>query len=1280
MVLSQSSIPAADFLIKRDPWLKRLGAREPGRRISESIFECSEPILRGRPIYDRLPGAAQAYNKDQNTFISQGTIILPEAKTVISSAEDLYFRSQFPELYTERDYITGSFLGPGSAAALFEDNGISVAENAEIVGRNILFRSAILFWGNDAIRDDSNIAKQSIRFPGAVVQLPLNGSGWFWIDGLGQLQVTDRLPDGIASLTGNIWCNPSNQAELGQQACVQLVRYFNRSENYSDILDVGLTNDEITWPPGEECEEALLNEVTPLFKYTTFDGKLTKWEDFRRFNTSFDPPIARWITDYFDNLLQEKREVIDVFVDDYLNPDTIGLQFVEVNSSLRQTFRPETVDKILDSFDFGLITEDSITNGPFAFLNTTQIIELQTYDFLTNQWLDWLAQHFGLQDNGTPNRNYWHNGSFFDADLAENEVYYTIAEKRAILRNTLAQDPFQRFVEIVAPVVIDPIWDSFEDFWEVTQAVWNQVINISQGESEFQFSRFPFTVYNRIKPADWYGLMRAKGSIKGLEFMFDVLGLHGYACLTDEPRFENETADFEIPLIPFKFTNSVTVGFRKEVNEEGEIVATNDPFLQNYQSVVRTGETIFMSDYDRKVVVRAPFSWDRTSQQWNRLDEITNTYAKTGDVVTGYYHYITGRSSAGEPIWFEENCKSCRYLVTSRLLDPGNLPYYNDDPPFYEEDESFYFFENEAGSRHEYTWIQNSQALNTFDGVGFNRAGQNFQLTWTINPSYINERTILIGFESFKGKTVATTGTNSNKALPLAISYDNGCNFELLDPNAEINLIRWAKQIRVFSDNIYVVGNFDDENTPDTIIFSRDNAKTWNTYIDVSNATLNGAGVTKIYDIFHDIDGRRIYIATDIGIFSKFDNSPIITIFHLYDLSQFSIANLGAGGTDTPNISDVLITKVNGIIFLWIYEDNAGIVTIARTNNEGANFFYDFTKTNIGGGGGFGHNLLADSNITISVNNFIGTLEDNLVLFLYYATIPENDCLLVAYNSKGEYNLFPHAEIAREILQELANEDPLISPGDPYGNDLGSPIIGITMTDVQINFKTKRIEYLITGRFTEDIAFLTPFPSGRNAAIFSSNFDFSDFRLEYHGIEIYSKTSYLYGEEDEKQKGGETLNISRDFLIKNRTILDADPKPISFPINILSQTQIIPEYSIPNDYETIYIPCFDDEDDAVNAITPKRDKVTPINANEFLDGYKQISWKIPPLRDNFNFIVVNEEILEKESNPLYGVYLTREISENEFNPLSSINPLFTGKDEILLVSCENLLLELYGAG
>lgn len=1264
MVLSQSGIPAADFLINRDPWLRRLGGRQPGRRISEALYECVPPILRGRPIYDRLPGAAQAYNKDSNDYLSRGTIILPEAKTVISTAEDLYFRTKFPELYTDRDYITGSFLGPGSASALFDD-GTPLRQGDLISNREVLIRSALIFWAEDAIRDASEVPKSSIRYGGDVLFFPENAAGWIWIDGTGTLQITESLPDGVANLTGNIWCNPDNDITLGQPACAVRINTFERPEIYRDKLDVGDSQIETNWPPEENCDEPLLNEVSILYRFATLDGKLTIWEDFRNFNTSFEPPVAKYLTDYFDDLLQDKREQIDVFVDDYLNPDTVGLQFVTLDSELRRNYREQTLDQILDAWDFGLIDPNDL-DPSFEFLTIEELEELNQYDILTHRWLDWLAQHFGFQDNGTINNNYWHRGSQFVNILENGEVFYTIAEKRTILRNALSQDKFQDFGTAVIEDETSFFWNLFRSFWNETEIFWNAAEANAEVDEDFFFTRFPFTVYNRIKPSEWYGLQRAKGTIKGLEFMFDTLGLHGYACTENTPRFYDNVADFLTPLIPFKFTNSVVVGKRKVLDGNGNIIETADFNTQGYDQtgIFKVGETIFMSGYNRKLVLRAPFAWDRLSQRWNRMQEIISTYAYPNSVVSGYYNFLTGNSAAAEPIWLPETCTSCKYIVTTRLIDAQTISEL-----YYDEEETHPFYQNEDEDDPEtYTWVQNLQRIdsNLWSGVGYDRGDEYLRRTHAVSPVYIAENVILAGFNRSFENTHNIYSQNSAMEyyFPATISVDNGLVFNPLntvsddewnDPSYTGPILHTIDHINVFGANIYAIGSSSTDPTNfDIIYISSDEAQTWKVFLDTAGM-FSGE---RFLDIWEDTETKTFYLMTDVGIYTKYTIGPgtwqqIFT----YPSLVVSPTKLGGDGTLTPEYyKGRFINNFENDIYVHLYEIDAGIIVTFHSPNNGTNWFVENTITQMPVPD---PQIEPDVKIRSIVNNIITDEED--IKYLTWAGSTE-------YNPPDQFALFGKRFLDDvyvsfnpiEEMKTLMNGTiETFFLDDFFG--AGTEFIEALITDININYNTNRFEYLVTGVI--DDGFSTFISEG---FIFSTKTDFTDLKLEHNGI-ILNDATNAYANEDTY------TTISGDFLIKAPSTSSINARPINEVIEFKLDNQDYLDAVASGDERTeslhfekddlieICVPCFSEEDNP-GGVT---NHWTPIAAYNYLADYNKASWIIPTLRDGKFFKILNEAMGLENPDSGWSYY-------NLF--LASIfdTSLATVSQDILLVSCEEI--------
>ena len=1167
MVTSISTIPTADYFINRDPWLRRLGGREAGKRISEQLYECCPPILRGRPIYDRLPGAAEAYNKDSNTFIAQGTIILPEAQTVISDAEDVYFRERFPEEYAQRDYVKGSQLGPGSVAALFEDSRQAVKVGDTVSNRSILVRSGIFLWADDIVRDETEIAKQTIEFPGMTIMLPQNGSGWFWIDGNGNLNVTDGLPDGVANLSGNIWCDPAAVANLGESACVRRINVFQRDENLRDTFDVGLTDEEITWPPTEECEEPKFTEVSPIFRYVISNGVVEVWEDYRRFNRGFDLPVARYLMDYWDNVLQEKREQIDTFVDDALIPDTIGFNFLGCDTSLRQSYRNQTFDQILDAWDFGLIDGDAVETV-FDFLTPLQLNELARYDALTHLWLDWLAQHFGFQDNATLNENVWHDGSQFDG-TAQNEVFYTIAEKRAILRNALGQDPFQTVIPAGTVVIDFPIWNLFEELWGLTEVFWNGTAEIPSNEVEFIFSRFPFVTFNRLTPDNWEGLLKAKGTVNSLLFMFDTLGLHGYACNQDTPRLYDITADFQTPLIPLKPVNSALISTIKTLDENGNVIEVLDDSgnptyrIGNYSitGYVRTGETVFSTDYDRKLVVRAPFSWGRTSQKWNRLQEISKTYVREGTLVTGYYNYLTGQSAAGEPVWYPEDCTACEYVVTSHLYDSASF-YGSDD-------------EN-IGS--EFTWVQNMTDDNVWNNVGYER-GANLAYNLVTYPIYVEDRTIL-AIVSEENNHDVTKRNNAGLEFPLVASYDNGITFEPINTNYDNasapNPISFGRKLRHVAGNTFLVAE-------DIIIFSQDAGINWFGF--------NTTGISgQLFDIFPNPDTRRLYVVSSDGIYSRLDTETTFTLLNTFPIDDPTDLLVDAVVRVRENVVAVMYTVVN--------TSNELYVRTATMEFDGASIFVNYTQ-DLGLDTAIGTFKLRTGNITRN-DQFIVELDNQW--YFYTDDIQEYFVTNLRFGDSTD-----NSAVFATIYSQILLDYPTYSTFET--------------TDIRFNQNSSRFEFLIT---IDDPA-LTPF-----GAIYSIGLNLDDPTQENFGINLIegeTKTGDFIIKRIQVQDIDATI-IDEPITFVNvakRDVISSDPSiPVDlFYYNVDSFDVSIPCIDINHpEYPLTFFP---NEDDKRNIVA--------INSSRYLSGANYFNYELPTVAPDIQFTVTNEDLTNTATTP-----------------------------------------------
>lgn len=1043
MTLAENYVPAADYIINKDPWLKRLGARAAGKSISSSMLEAIIPVLRGRPIYDRLPGLNEAYNKETESFINNGTIVLPEAETIINEAEDAYFRARFPEQYRERDYVTGSSKGPGSAALFYEDtlNDLKIGDN--VSNKRIFIRSALIFWANEAIRDSSNILKNLIQYNGQIFIFPDNASGWLWIDSNGTLQITESLPDGVANLTSNIWCNPNADAFIGEKACaVRLIDFRLKETEYRDILDVGKTSEAPTWIP-ENNAAPKIREVAPLYQFSIRGGILERLNDYRRFNRGFEYPIARWLTEYWDNLLQEKREVIETFVDDYLNPDTVGFQFIGRESNLRTKYKPRNLDLIIDAWDFGLI--DPTTNETdFNFLTAADFDELFIYDANTHLWLDWLAQHFGLQDNGTPNRNYWHRGSRYSNNLRDNEVYYTIAEKRTLLRNALAQDQLKEttFIEENNNSTL-LFWNSATSPWSQENATWDNSNFINTNATEFKFARFPFSVYNRIKPRDWQSLLRAKGTINGVHFMFDLLGLHGHVCKENKLRTNIEAIDFEIPLTLVKPSNSVTIEYKKVATENG-IEESSEFRTEGYinTGIIKADETVLMKGYEGKVLVRTPF-WQRPSQPYNRLQEIIHTYAPHNKIVAGNYYFVPNLSAADEPIWNLEVCRSHKYLITTWLLNSNSV------------------------SGDVINYMQDATSENTWETSGFNREPLHLEKTWATDPVYVDERTILVALAKNRGDNNA--GDNIERAFPLLKTVNNGVTYKEAGKNyfnkkLPDNLaVKYAIRLKTFDNNIYLIAeNYESRNI---VLRSIDAGDSW-TILKMDASIENQL----IFDIAHNIDAGFIIIATNIGIYRRFRNEATWILLAAWDLVTFPNFNVVS--------ASIALDTNNEIIATYIFSDNVSLnCRTLRSPNLGITWLQEFEAINYDNV--FGEERYPETKILYVNSDEFSDSDLNVPQFLFLVTSNNNVSFILTFNS----------------LQQFIKQD---NVAENINNLLDAA--SYTINDVTVNYNNARLEYLVTTYNNARTAIA--------AFIVSSDLNFSNFKIEEKNINLRDDSNY----------------------------------------------------------------------------------------------------------------------------------------------------------------------------
>lgn len=1002
-----SNISASNYLIERDPWLQKLGARNPGERIEQSCNECFPKILRGRPTYDRLPGAAQAYNKENNDYLSRGTIIIPEALTTITSAEDIFFRERFPKEYATRDYISGSYFGPGSGAALSLNNLKPINNGTNITDLEILIRSATIFWGESRIRDASNISKDTQLFPGLILTLPLTFSGWIFIDGAGSLQIQEQLPDSILNLTDNIWCNSNSPSKI----CAKRIRAFTNEDTLFDKLDLSEGSSNVL-ANSTNTLEPLLYEVSPLYKFSTINGKLTLWEDYRRFNREFDAPVAKWLTDHGDNFLMDKKEQIDTFFDDYLYPDSVGLFLLRCDGPIRSSYKSENVNKLVDSWDFGLINEESL-RGPFDFITNSELDDFLNYDFYTNKILDWLAQHFGFIDNGTK-YNIWHNGSSYGRSVNNGDVFYNISEKRAILRNAYTQDVFQDY--------------DYEN-------------------KEFYFTRFPFSLYNRLKPSNWDGLLKARGTKAALEFMFDVLGLHGYKSYTMQPRYTDSLLDFDEALDLIKYSNKPLINYIKELTPEGTIIdrlplAYNDI---NYSEtgVFKVGESVFAEGHDKRYVLRVPFSWDRPSKNWNRVKEISNTYALNDTINIGYYYYVIGKSAAGECIFENEKTLITEYILSEEYISIPEIYSINNVKNLYL---------NYTDTYNKYIKTLSLDYKNKDCDVPLLNDVSVTKFKY-IDPIYLKQSTILYAAQ------IIDSSYSFINSVPLLMSVDNGHSFNYVTDTNIIGAestykIRTVHKMSFFNGTIYLMGR--DSNGEDKMFISSDNAQSFTEYNLPENTTP--------LDIIYDNENQVTYLAMGTKTYYKYNsNGTWNVLIDSYFLNDYE---------SIDNVS--IINNNNGIYILISVRlptanyDNE--LRILYTANKGMNKFLLYKET---------VPLFDEGSSQLKVQIAPQYLysDDTFEFVILHGTSNYSASRITVRAFDGT-DFVDKSEELKIILQNLILEqDSKIEPNFIYNN--GTPSVIATnheyitwnkdnifntclYSDVILNYETKKFDLLIT--------------------------------------------------------------------------------------------------------------------------------------------------------------------------------------------------------------------------
>jgi hypothetical protein len=463
---------------------------------------------------------------------------------------DGYFISRFPWLRVEYDSL-GSYVGAGSGVML-TTNGDIVQEGTD-VSEKVVLRSATIKWREG----------DEVNFPGLSVELPSDANFHVWVDYLGVLQISGELPDRVNSRISTFFCDEDYAARA--------VR------DYTQTLPV--CEERVL---AASCDEEYLTKVFPLYRMTTREGRVIDIEDLRKVDTTYEPPIMKYLTEPGDETLQVGKETIDNFFTDYLNPLSAGYQFIPCSARIRR--RENFIETVLAAE----------SNLSIPGLNSAEYIELEHFKTKTHMVLDWLAQHFGFidSDRDPPLYKNWHN-------LTGSYVSLSITEKRHILHNGFTSGR--------------------KDLYPFNAYIHGGYQYNSNWGAPYYHS------YDR-----WKGIQRMKGTYMCLHFFFDVLNLNGMRHRAD--HLTPDVGEFTMPLRLRKFS-------RPAVSDE---VGDVTPLRVGIDRV---------STPDVRPQLRIPTYYERNSEAYNRVMESVYVYSSPRTIKTGYFYFMTGISTIGEPIY-----------------------------------------------------------------------------------------------------------------------------------------------------------------------------------------------------------------------------------------------------------------------------------------------------------------------------------------------------------------------------------------------------------------------------------------------------------------------------------------------------------------------------------------------------------------------------------------------------------------------------------------------------
>jgi hypothetical protein len=376
--------------------------------------------------------------------------------------------------------------------------------------------------------------------------------------------------------------------------------------------------------------------------------------------------VAAWFTEYFDEFYQQKREEIEVFFDDYLNPDTVGYFSIPCDAQIRADFTTEEFLFFRDLWDNEII---------HSALLPEHISELVFYSITTHGILDWLAQHFGFIDTAFPtyfpqeqrirySASNWHNGYGVYNIPGDERLYFTLSQKRAVLKNAYNFD---------------------------------QNLNSTGELYKYPFNNFP--EQNLWSPANWRGINFAKGSIQVLNFIFDVLGLHGTAPrlpiietgggnqsynwenqpqnwneLTQQWEVAGQSSTSQPELVSDQLTAYLTpspddyiIPLRPFV--KSDCMVSVSPYPSFSENLAITGYCYTRTPGSDRAIYRVPLYWERNGNKWRLLEEAIEIYGDTS-VLVGYNWFLPNKSLPGDPVFNYNQYEGAKLEIF------GNLDQY----------------------------------------------------------------------------------------------------------------------------------------------------------------------------------------------------------------------------------------------------------------------------------------------------------------------------------------------------------------------------------------------------------------------------------------------------------------------------------------------------------------------------------------------------------------------------------------------------------------------------